>query len=259
MNIEMDAEQSDFLKLFWGAVSFSLLFIFSCIAIFVFLPANAKSTKIEVVEKTAISEVKDSQVSDESLFSDLELNATVSMLQKKDDAGLALYRQTQSKAAVEWFYTHVTNSREIAQAVLESADRNNIPLSLAFALAHTESNFKITASHRNTNNSIDRGLFQLNNQSFPNLKESDFYNPKISAKYGLSHLRFCIDSAGNEIAALAMYNAGTNKVRNNSTPQMTLNYISKIENYRSWLEDNFSSEVLAFYEVENESKLLVRK
>ncbi|MFA6937908.1 MAG: lytic transglycosylase, partial [Treponema sp.] len=82
----------------------------------------------------------------------------------------------------------------------------------------------------------------------------------VSAKYGLSHLRFCLDSAGNEIAALAMYNAGTNKVRNNSTPQMTLNYISKIENYRSWLEDNFSTEVLAFYEIENDNnKLLAKK
>ena len=259
MNTISDSEQNDFLKLFCGAVSFALLFIFCCVAIFIFLPANSKTTKVEVAKTNVTVENTEAAVDDADLFSDSELNATVSLLQKKDDEGLALYRQTQSKAAVEWFYTHITNSRGIAQAVLENADKNNIPLSLAFALAHTESNFKVTATHSNTNNSIDRGLFQLNNQSFPNLAESDFYNPDVSAKYGLSHLRFCLDSAGNEIAALAMYNAGTNKVRNNSTPQMTLNYISKIENYRSWLEDNFSTEVLAFYEVENDSKKLLAK
>ena len=39
---------------------------------------------------------------------------------------------------------------------------------------------------------------------------------------------------GNEIAALAMYNAGANKVRKNSTPQITLDYISKIQNCKRY-------------------------
>lgn len=243
-------------------MAFSLLFIICCVAVFVFLPAESKKQQIKVTPVVMQNDSSDGTVddlSDDDLFSDIELSVKVGMLQKKNDKGLLLYRQTQSRAAVEWFYTHVTNNRDVALAVLNEAEKNDIPLSLAFALAHTESQYKVTAIHRNVNNSIDRGLFQLNNQSFPELTEADFYDPRVSAKYGMSHLRFCLNSAGNEITALAMYNAGTNKVRSNNTPQMTLNYISKIEKYREWLEDNFSLEVLAFYEIDDGEKLLAKK
>ena len=63
----------------------------------------------------------------------------------------------------------------------------------------------------------------------------------------MSHLRFCIDTAGNEIAGLAMYNAGSNKVRRNNTPQHTLNYVSVIMNYREGLEALFRTQVAAIY------------
>ena len=255
----MENENGNFLKLFWGTMSFCLVFIFTCVAVFIFLPSNSNSTGLSVTQVSLGGSKAADKISDEDLFSDEALNAKVSTLQARGDEGLTLYRQTQSRAAVEWFYTHVTNNREVALAILDEAEKNNIPLSLAFSLAHTESLYKVTAINYNTNNSIDRGLFQLNNMSFPNLTEADFYNAKISAKYGLSHLRFCLTSAGNEIAALAMYNAGTNKVRNNNTPQRTLNYISQIENYRSTLEDNFAVEVLAFYEVDDGDKLLAQK
>ena len=111
------------------------------------------------------------------------------------------------------------------------------------------------AVNTNSNTSIDRGLFQLNSNSFPNLTEADFYNPKTSAKYGLSHLRFCLDTAGNEIAALAMYNAGTKRVRSNGTPQMTLNYVSGIINYRNGLEELFTNQVIAAIDKDNPSLL----
>ncbi|MBO7164045.1 MAG: transglycosylase SLT domain-containing protein [Spirochaetaceae bacterium] len=166
---------------------------------------------------------------------------------KQLDAGLELYRSLPTRTAVEWFYTNVTGDMDVALAILREADKNNIPLSLAFSLAYTESRYKPRAINKNTNASIDRGVFQLNNKSFPALVEADFYDPYISAKYGLSHLRFCLDTAGNEVSALAMYNAGTNRVRNNGTPQMTLNYISKIQTYRQGLDNLFESEVVAVY------------
>ena len=166
---------------------------------------------------------------------------------QKMDSGLELYRSVHSRAAVEWFYTNVTESRDVACAILESADKNDIPVALAFALAYTESRYKVTAINKNKNASIDRGLFQLNNKSFPALEEKDFFDPYVSAKYGMSHLRHCLDTAGNEVSALAMYNAGTNRVRNNETPQITLNYVSKIINYRQNLEALFETEVAQFY------------
>ncbi len=166
---------------------------------------------------------------------------------QKVDSGLELYRSVHSRAAVEWFYTNVTENRDVACAILDAAEKNDIPVALAFALAYTESRYKVTAINTNRNASIDRGLFQLNNKSFPDLEEKDFFNPFISAKYGMSHLRHCLDTAGNEVSALAMYNAGTNRVRNNETPQVTLNYVSKIINYRQNLEALFETEVAQFY------------
>jgi len=165
-----------------------------------------------------------------------------------EDSCLTLYRQPQSRPAVEWFFTHITNNREIARAILENADKNDIAPSLAFALAYVESRYKITAINKNANQSTDRGLFQLNDKTFPKLTENDFFNPKVSAKYGISHLRYCMDIAGNEITALAMYNAGTTRVKNNNTPQQTLNYVAKITKYRKSLDNQFTNEVLAFYD-----------
>jgi soluble lytic murein transglycosylase-like protein len=88
----------------------------------------------------------------------------------------------------------------------------------------------------------------LNNRSFPQLEEEDFFNPAVSAKYGMSHLRFCLNVAGNEVTGLAMYNAGTNKVRSGRTPESTLNYVGKIKAYQDKLEKLFAEEVLAYYE-----------
>ena len=64
----------------------------------------------------------------------------------------------------------------------------------------------------------------------------------------MAHLKFCLSSAGNEVSALAMYNAGTGRVRSNKTPQSTLNYVGKIITYQKMLESLFADEVEAYYE-----------
>ena len=219
-----------------------LLVIASVIA--VVLPAKSKDASVPVVK--AATEVENEVIAD---FNNLIEEAGFSAARiKTGDNGLSLYRQPNSRAAVEWFYLHVTGNRETAMAILEEAEKNDIPLSLAFALAYTESHYNVNAVNKNRNSSIDRGLFQLNNRSFPQLKEEDFFNPAISAKYGMSHLRFCMNVAGNEVAALAMYNAGTSKVRADSTPQVTLNYVGKIMAYQDKLDRLFADEVLSYYE-----------
>lgn len=162
----------------------------------------------------------------------------------QEDKGLAMYRDLTTRTKVIWFYTQITGNQDVTEAILYYADHNDIPLSLAFSLAWTESRYNQKAQHTNKNASVDRGLFQLNNTSFPALSEEDFFNPYVSARNGLSHLRFCLDTAGNEIAALAMYNAGTTRVRNNSTPQSTLNYVSKIMDYQQGLENLFDEQIV---------------
>ena len=222
----------------------SLLAIAASLSVFFLLP----SQEPEHTDSAATKSLGEgTSIADELLLSSFTFSDDDDEISSREDEGLSMYRQSESRAAVEWFYTQVTGSREIAVAVLESADEYNVPLALAFSLAHTESNYKVTAKHVNKNSTIDRGLFQLNSASFPSLSESEFYDPAVSAHYGMSHLRFCLNTAGNEIAALAMYNAGTNKVRNNGTPHQTLNYISEIETYRSLLEETFSREVVAYF------------
>ena len=166
----------------------------------------------------------------------------------REDLGLLLYRQPQTRAAVEGFYYQVTGNRETAIAILDAAETYNIPLSLAFSIAYAESRFKPYASHVNKNGSIDRGLFQLNSNAFPTLTEEEFFNPKISALKGLKHLNYFLRTAGNEVTALAMYNAGAGKVRSNNTPHSTLDYVAAINSYRSAIDESFAKDVLVFFE-----------
>ena len=169
---------------------------------------------------------------------------------REEDDGLYYYRQAMSRDSVEWFYFQITGNREVSRAILIEADKNEIPLSLAFALAFTESGYNVKAVNNNSNNTVDRGLFQLNSNSFPKLTEADFFDPFVSAKYGISHLRFCLNIAGNEVSALAMYNAGTGRVKANKTPQTTLNYVGKIMSYQSMLDKLFSEEVSSYYQAQ---------
>lgn len=250
--------RENLVKLVSGTLAFSVLLITLCLCTIFFVPETEITNDTEhIFQKETASEMAQEE-NLESLFFAPETDTFVIEAKKKEDTGLVLYKQPESRAAVEWYYSKVTNNRDISQAILENAAKYNVPLSLAFALAHTESRYKITAIHRNTNGSIDRGLFQLNSQSFPKLTEEDFYDPKVSAYYGLSHLKYCLNTAGNEIAALAMYNAGSNKVKRNNTPQTTLNYISEIQSYRNMLEENFAQEVLALYNVNSKNNLLAQ-
>ncbi len=148
-------------------------------------------------------------------------------LSMQEDLGLYLYRNPLTRQRVKDYFTGMTGSRKLADIILRYSDVNDIPLSLSFALAFTESGFNPDAVNRNSS-SVDRGLFQLNNRSFPRLTEAEFFDPEINARFGLNYLRDCIEQGGNVIVALAMYNAGRTRVKNQGTPRMTLDYIAKI-------------------------------
>jgi len=92
---------------------------------------------------------------------------------------------------------------------------------------------------KNRDGSIDRGLFQLNNRTFPHLELQAYFSPDVNSWHGMSHLRFCLDTGRTEIAALAMYNAGTGRVSVSGTPKTTLDYISRILENKSKIENSF--------------------
>ena len=230
-----------------AAINPAFLRFLICLFIFALLTLTVTMKLQTLVQKTVTDEfiqlepaVEEVSSVDPDDFQKIAVNHA-----KKTDTGLLLYRDEAARPNVVWFYTHITGSETVANAILENADKNDIPLSLAFALAYVESRYKTRAVNHNKNSTIDRGLFQLNSSSFSKLTEEEYFNPDINAKHGLTHLRFCLDTAGNEVAALAMYNAGTVKVKSGSTPQMTLDYVSKIMSYREGLESLFAQEVVA--------------
>jgi hypothetical protein len=153
-----------------------------------------------------------------------------------------LFNRPESRELVIDFFTGLCPSREIAEAILVSADWFNIPPALAFALAWEESEFNPLAVNntKNRDGSVDRGLFQLNNRSFPHLELQAFFSPEINSWHAMSHLRYCIDAGKSEIAALAMYNAGTGRVTSSGAPKATLDYISRILENRNKIENSFS-------------------
>lgn len=146
-----------------------------------------------------------------------------------------MYRNLYTKNFLVDYYAKLTGSRKIAELILMYADNYDLPYSTVFSLVWTESRFKTDSVNYNKS-SVDRGLFQLNSKSFPELTEEDFFNIEKNIMYGTKYLKWCLDNGENYIVALAMYNAGRTKVEKNKTPRMTLDYISQILNKQQEIE-----------------------
>ena len=152
------------------------------------------------------------------------------------------YRNGGTRQEVLAFFGKLLRSDALAGAVLDNAEVFNIAPSLAVSLCWAESRFNAQAVNRkNLNGTVDRGLFQLNSSTFPDLSEQDFFNPHINSYYGLSHLRWCLDSGGSVVVGLAMYNAGTNRVHSGGAPRKTLDYIAGILAIQEQVERLFDS------------------
>ncbi|OHD77528.1 MAG: hypothetical protein A3J97_07385 [Spirochaetes bacterium RIFOXYC1_FULL_54_7] len=154
------------------------------------------------------------------------------------------YLDPRTRPTVLEFFAAITSSAEISEIILDASTERNLPPSLVFALVNEESRFNPRAINRNST-TVDRGLFQLNSASFPKLGVEDFYDPRINARYGTAHLAYCLEEGGNEVAALAVYNAGYGRVNKTGTPRATLDYIHRALNYRSNLEALFEAQVVA--------------
>jgi hypothetical protein len=174
---------------------------------------------------------------------------------EEQDLILSLYRDEAFREDVLVFFQEMTGSREIAEAILSNASVCNVLPALAFSLCAEESGYNPRALNRNKNETIDRGLFQLNNASFPKLEIEDFYDTEVNARHGISHLRLCLNSAGTEIAALAMYNAGETRVRSVGTPKSTLDYVSRILNRQRKIEEHFTEYYYRIVEEKNNTEL----
>lgn len=172
-----------------------------------------------------------------------EIPSYLENLERRDPIA-PYYRDPTTKEATLQFFTSLTQSENVARVILDSSEKFSVRPSLAFALALEESDFRVDAINRNKD-SVDRGLFQLNSKSYPGLDVKDFYDPGTNARYGIAHLSGCLAQAGNEVAALAMYNAGNGRVERGATPKKTLNYVSRILAYEDNISSLFAAKVMA--------------
>ena len=167
------------------------------------------------------------------------------------------YNSPQTRSEVINFFTSYTGNSEIAETILKYSIEYDVPPTLAFALSHAESSFNPYAINRNRT-SIDRGLFQLNSNTFTDMTLDDFYNIDTNVSEGIKFIRWCLDTGKNEVSALAMYNAGSGRVSGGGTPKMTLDYISKVLSFRGELVDEFNSEMNLFSRINPRSIKLVK-
>ena len=171
-----------------------------------------------------------------------EYRTLVFYADEEPDVILETYRDETFTGKVVGFFGNIIHSEELAAVILKEASGYNVSPSIAFALGWEESRFDKQAVNKNRNNTTDRGLFQLNSSSFPNLKEADFFDPGTNARHAMAHLRWCLDNADSELAALAMYNAGLNRVKTGGTPKKTLDYVSRILKSAGNIDSLFAEE-----------------
>jgi len=181
-------------------------------------------------------------------------------MEKAPDLILERYNNPGYREWVIELFSGICSNREIAEAILVYSDQFDIPPALAFALGWEESRFNPKAvNNSNKDGSIDRGLFQLNSKSFPNLELAGFFNIDKNTLYGMRHLRFCMDQGGSEIAALAMYNAGPGKVSNTGAPKVTLDYIHRIFENREKIENHFNARFIREEETRRKQSIAAAK
>ena len=229
---------------------FSVFYVCVVILLGVFF-VSCKSGNVEI-SSPELSEIAEAVPEDEEALSVPDLLAL--NMEDQQDFILASYRDPELQEEVVGFFRALTGSRDVAEVVLSNAAANDIAPALAFALCYEESRYNPRAFNRNRNETVDRGLFQLNSASFPKLGVEDFYNPGVNASYGLSHLRWCLNNAGTEVAGLAMYNAGHSRVRSSGTPKNTLDYISRILKRQRKIEDLFIAEYIRIARTETTAK-----
>ncbi len=144
------------------------------------------------------------------------------------------YMKALEQDAERRFYTNLVRGNErVVEAVYTYA--TDLNKDLVFALLLGESDGKPDAFNKNIDPetglvvSIDRGLFQLNSLSYPNLTAEEAYQIETNAKYGIAHIRDALHHRkGNVRKALWDYNAGENRCSSNAAPAKTLRYANEV-------------------------------
>ena len=117
------------LKTFFAPTVFSLFLAILCMYVLFYMPANSAE---ELTNETAGLELSEEEQAALPVIA-VDYHNLVINHKQKPDLGLSLYRNLESQAALIDFYTQITKSKTVTLAIVENADKNDIPLSLAFA------------------------------------------------------------------------------------------------------------------------------
>lgn len=74
--------------------------------------------------------------------------------------------------------------QETTQEIIERvAKKNKTDVKLALAVAEAESNFNPQAINKNADDSIDRGLFQINSKWHPEVSDQQAFDPEFATEF----------------------------------------------------------------------------
>lgn len=150
------------------------------------------------------------------------------------------------------YFRTIIGDDNITKLVIKYTRQYNVDIFLFVSIMKVESDFNPFAENINKNGSIDRGLCQLNNNTFNKLNGDDFFNPEKNIENGVAFFKWCMNTSNqNLVKALAFYNTGIGNVRNRDVGEITLDYINKILKEKEELDNNFND-----YFAENDSYLL---
>ena len=153
--MQYKSETNRFLNSCFASITLCVMLTGIALSVYFCLPAAAAADVTEPAVAQIIEEEPEDDFSED--FYDHITEASFERINSNEDSGLSLYRQSFSRGAVEKFYSCIARNKDVALAILSEADKNDIPLSLAFALAYTESRYNPEAVNNNVNSSIDRG------------------------------------------------------------------------------------------------------
>ena len=114
----------------WFLTAFLCIVLASAAFLVYFLLPNAAEPAQPVVSEplTIIDLSEETEAELSAAFQDYFTEVSLNRLTDDYDNGLALYRQPLSSTAVEWFYYQITGSKDVTQAILTEAEKNDIPL-----------------------------------------------------------------------------------------------------------------------------------
>ncbi len=172
------------------------------------------------------------------------------------DAITSLYNERAIRKAVKDFFISEIGSEKIVNTVLLYAEKEDLPIGLVFSLISVESRFDPYVVNINKNNTRDRGLFQLNSNTFRRFTNKDFFDIETNVNAGVKYLRYAFDLDPDPRIALAIYNAGPSRPLRGIIPDSTRIYISRILARHRALNKRFVKYIYQYFLISDKSIVL---